>query len=349
MAGFSGVTVPAGMIPGSGGGTTPQVPTNLPPGANTDVDALFAALLELRWKDVSLPYVQLRTRLRQDLAIHKLTDRDGAYVEGTGRAPLEMTARLPLINGLTPSANEHWQKPLYPLTWRKLFQVCADKSTGTLQHPELGDLTCKLESMDTVHDGNVRGGVWVDIAWIETDDTVDQLAQALGTQSPLASLAAFANDLGVALTSVDPSIFPQPYEPPTSFQDLTTQVQAVFNVPTLLSKQYQGQIANIVWDCQNVIASAKQASQASSLNWPLLLSGYGMISAAYDVAATQLNSGQPIGSFALSKDMTLAQVANTIPAPVDQIMQLNPGYAGLSVIPLGSVVRYYAASSQRAA
>ncbi len=345
---FSGVVVPQGMIPGSGGGTTPTVPTNLPAGALADYSQLFAALLELTWKDVSLPYVRLQTRLRQDLAIHKLTDRDGAIIEGTGRAPLETTARLPLINGLTPSANEHWQKPLYPFTWRKLFEVCADKSTGTLQHPELGALTCKLETMDTVWDGNVQGGVWVDIAWLETDDTGDQVGQALGTQSPLAKLAAFANDLGVALTSVDPSIFPQPYEPPTSFQDLTTQVQAVFNIPTLLSKQYQGQIANIVWDCQNVIASAKQASQASSLNWPLLLSGYGMVSAAYDVAATQLNSGKPIGTYTIQKDMTLAQVANTIPAPVDQIMQLNPGYAGLTIIPAGSVVRYYAASTKRA-
>ena len=344
MASFSGVTIPEGMMPGGGGGTIASPPTNIPAGALADYSQLFAGLLELRWKDVSIPYTQLRTRLRQDLAIHKLTDRDGALVEGTGRAPLEITARLPLINGIKPSANEHWQLPLYPFTWRALFQVCSDKATGTLQHPELGDLTCKLETMDTVWDGNVAAGVFVDMAWIETDDTADQVNQSLqNNASPLANLAKFANDLGVAIASINPSIFPQPFEPPTSFHDLARSVQAVFNIPTLLSNQYAGQIASIQYDCKNTIAAAKQAGQASSLNWPLLLSSYGMLSASYDVQATQLNSGRPIGTTTIQKDMTLAQVANSIPAPVDQIMQLNPGYAGMVVIPKGSVIRFYAA------
>jgi hypothetical protein len=343
---FPGVTVPAGMTPGSA--SAPTVPTNLPAGAATDYNALFEALLELRWKDISLPYTRFVTRLRQDLAIHKLTDRDAAHVEGTGRAPLEFTARIPLLNGLIAAQSEHWQRPLYPFTWRKLFAACSDKSTGTLQHPELGDVTCKLVSMESVWDGNVRSGVWVDITWLETDDQSQWIENAINSASPLANVSAFAGDLDVAQASIDPSVYPQPYTPPTSFDDLANQVVAVFDIPTLLSKQYQGQIANIVYEAQRVIDSANQAEN-SSLNWPLILSGYGIISAAYDAAATQLNSGQPIGTYTVQKDSTLAQVAAVIPAPVDSIMQLNPNYAGLTIIPKDSVIRYYAAAYPSAA
>ena len=106
-----------------------------------DASQLFASLLEFRWRDVSFPTTEFTTELRQDLAIHKLVDRDGAFVEGTGRAPLQITARVACLNGLDAGPNEHWQRPLYPYTWRKLFEACADKSTGTLQHPELGPIT----------------------------------------------------------------------------------------------------------------------------------------------------------------------------------------------------------------
>lgn len=346
---FPGTTVPAGMVPGSGGGTPPTVPTNLPPGALTDYQQLFAALLELRWKDISLPFTNMRMRLRQDLVIHRLTDRDGAHIEGTGRAPIEFTARVPLLNGLVAAQNERWQRPLYPLTWRKLFAACADKSTGTLQHPELGDVTCKVESMETVWDGNVQSGVWVDMVWLETDDQSQWIDSALNTSSPLANVAAFAGDLDTAQASINPNVFPTPYTPPTDFSQLTNQITAVFDIPTLLSKQYQGQIANVIYQSQKVIQSAQQAGQNATLNWPLILSGYGAISAAYDVAATQLNSGRPIGTYTTQKDATLAQVAAMIPAPIDEVIQLNPGYAQLLVVPAGSQVRYYVASYPAAA
>lgn len=346
---FPGTTVPQGMLPGSGGGTTPPVPSNLPAGALADYQQLFASLLELRWKDISLPYVRLTERLRQGLAIHRLTDRDGAFIEGTGREPLEMTARVPLLNGLQAAASEHWQRPLYPFTWRKLTTAAADKSTGTLQHPERGDLTCKLVSMETVWDGNVQTGVWVDLVWLETDDTGDQVQNAINTTSPLANVAAFAGDLDTAQASINPSVYPNAYTPPTDFTQLTNQIVAVFDIPSLLSKQYQGQIANVVYQSQKVIQSAQAAPGNASLNWPLILSGYGAISAAFDAQATSLNTGRPIGTYTTQKDATLAQIAAMIPADLTSVVQLNPLYAQLVVVPAGSVVRYYAQSYPRAA
>jgi len=334
------------MTPGSA--QAPTVPTNLPPGALADYSQLFAALLEVRWKDVSIPFVSSRLRLRQDLAIHRLTDRDGAHIEGTGRAPIEFTYRIPLLNGLNEAPNEHWQRPLYPFTWRKLFAACADKSTGTLQHHELGNVTCKVESMETVWDGGVQSGVWVDLALLETDDQSQWIENAIGSASPLASVAAFAGDLDSAQASINPDVFPHPYEPPTDFSQLANQIVAVSDIPTLLSKQYQGQIANVIYEAQRVIQSAQQAD-SSALNWPLFLSSYGIISAAYDAASTNLNSGRPIGTYVTQKDATLAQIASMIPAPLDQVIQLNSNYAQLLIVPSGSTVRYYAQSVPAAA
>src|SRR5580700_9335962 len=136
----------------------------------TDSNALFAALLELRWKDISFPYASLRNRLRQDLVIHKFADRDGAHVEGLGRHPFEFTARVPMLNGLDAGPNEHWQRPLYPFVRDNLLRAALDKTSGILQHPELGPITCKLETLDWELKAEVRSGVWVDVTWLETDD-----------------------------------------------------------------------------------------------------------------------------------------------------------------------------------
>jgi hypothetical protein len=318
-----------------------NLPPDLPAAALTNYNDLFGALNELRWKDVSLPYTRFTQTFRQDLAIHKFADADGAHVEGTGRAPMEFTARVPLLNGILQAPNEHWQKPLYPFTWRKLVTVCSDKSSGTLNHPELGPITCKLESFETVWDGNVRSGVWVDIRWIETDDSGVDLEEALSAPSPLAALGAFASDLDLQMASLNPDIFPTPYVPQFSLTDLANSVRAVFDQYTLLQKSYAGRVANIIYEANQIEASANAAGNASCLNWPLLLAAEGIKSAAYDVQATQLNKARKIGLYTCPMDMTMGKVANAIGVDVMTLIQLNPGYVTTPVVPQNTVVRYY--------
>src|SRR5579875_375296 len=313
----------------------------IPANVSQNVNELFAGLLEFRWREVSFPVVEFSTVLRQDLAIHKFADRDGAHVEGTGRAPLQITARIPFLNGLDAGPNEHWQRPLYPYTWRKFFEACADKTSGTLQHPELGPLTCKVQDVQTRWTAAARSGVHVDVTWIESDDTGTDLEQALANPSPLANIQAAANDLDEQLTSVNPDVVPKPYVPPTSFGDLVNAIRGAVDQTTMLQKQFAGRIDNVLYEANALEFSLTAGSNANALNLPMVDACERAKSAAYDLKKTLLSKGKPIGFYTVQKDSTLAQIAASIPAPLGDVMQLNPGYIQSPVVPAGSVVRFY--------
>jgi hypothetical protein len=345
-----------GQAPGYGslGGNsatqaTQQAPTNAPAGSLKSYDLLFAALHPFSWKEVSLPYTNATAKLRQDLAPHKMTNRDGAYVEGTGRAPLEFTFRIPLLNGISPAPSEQWQKPLYPYTWRLLLNACMTGTTGTLVQPELGPITCKCQSFDTVWDGNVRSGVWCDLVLLETDESsVDALSQALETPSPAANVAAFAADLDQQVAQVSPAVsaaFAGSFQPQFSFGALAQFALAVTSLPTLLSAQYGGQLAAVVAQANQVSAAFNAQGSASCLNWPALESAQQLMSAAYDQQQVQQTSGKTVLFYTTPQDMTLGQVAGALGQDPTQVMLLNPGYVSSPVVPQGSQVRYYAPSS----
>lgn len=310
--------------------------------AAANYDSLFAGLLPLIWKDVDFPYTRLETDVRQDLAIHKFADRDGAHIEGTGRSPLQFTARIPMLNGLDAGINEHWQRPLYPFVRDNLLRAAVDKSSGVLQHPELGPITCKLESMRWVLDAGVRSGVWVDVVWLESDDTGVDLDQALANPSPLANAQASANDLEFHLSTIDPKLIPHPYVPPFGFDDLMNSIRGVVDTPTLLQKQYAGRIDNFIYECKALGASLDAA--ANALNWPMIQACERGKEACYDMKATLLTKGRPITFYLVLKDSTLSQVAAQIPAPIGQVIQLNPAYMASPLVSAGSVVRYYRAA-----
>lgn len=314
----------------------------IPAGASTDVNLLFETLLEFKWRAVSFPVVSFRSKFRQDLAIHKFADRDGAHVEGTGRAPIETSARIAFLNGLQRGITESWTRPLYPLTWRQFIEACADRTTGTLQHPELGALTCKLEVAEVGWDAHVRGGVYVDATWIETDDSTDSLQSALSRASPVAQAQSAAADLD-SLTTVSPTAPTLPVFS-ASFTDLVNAVRAVVDLETLLAKSTGGRVDNIIYNCQqlrNSIEGANPANQ-NALNWPIVDAIEQLQSAAYDLKATQLTKGRTIAIFPVPKDAILSQVAATIPAPLEDVMTLNPALIQQPVVPLGTLVRYYA-------
>ena len=332
----------------------------VPADANPDVSRIFEALLELRWREVPFPYTELTTELRQDLAIHKFADRDGAHIEGTGRSPLQITARVPLLVGIEAGPNEHWQRPLYPFTWRKLFEACADRRTGTLQHPELGELTCKLESMRTRWDANVRSGVYVDISWMESDDLGINLEQDLAQPSPLADVQAAAGDLDNYVLSLRPDqapTFPQsfsdlqqgqptgapqiPPKLPYTFSDLVHAIRGSIDQGTLLQRQFAGRIDNLLYQVQTILDSLQSPTNRSALNWPFIDAGERARAACYDLKRTLLAKGRPVGFYTVPRDATLAMIAANIPATISDVITLNPAYMSSPLITGGSVVRYY--------
>lgn len=307
-----------------------------------DSNALFASLLPMSWRGIHFPYVSTEIELRQDLAIHKVADKNGAHVEGTGRAPYQFTARIPFLNNLSRGAAEQWQSPLYPDAWQAFFDACSDRTSGTLGHPQLGPRNCKCETARTTLDANVRSGVYVSVTWIETDDGVVTTQTSTATTSPTASAQLACDDLDAQFASIDPAIVPQLPSLPFTFGSLIFAVRGAVDQTTLLQKQFFGRVDNIIYQAQALEDSLDRAVNASALNWPMLDAAERAKSACYDLKSTQLQKARPVGLFTVLKDSTLAQVSAMIGASIADLMILNPSFLGYPVVFKDSVVRYYA-------
>lgn len=361
-------------LPPSGTPLTPQQLAStqgnlgsIPQGVSTDINALFGALLDFQWKGVSFPALQFHLVLRQDLAIQKYVDRDGAYIEGTGRAPLEIGATIPFYNGLTRGPNEQWTSPLYPDAWKAFFAASTDKASGTLQHPELGPLTCKLQSARTVWDGGRRSGVIVEAVWLESDDTNIELAARLADKSPLASLSAWGADLDSGLSSFVPPSIPQLPQPTASFASFMAGIRGAFDSVTMFQRSFAGKLDSITMQA-NALETSIQAMQTSnaaisqsfnnlgstlsqrqppvSLYWPMLRACEGVKDSAREANAKLLASNRrPVSVYTTKKDATLSLLASVIPAVITDLMTLNRNLVAAPVIPAGTQVRYYATSA----
>lgn len=333
-----------GLFPGAPA-PTKSFSGNIPAGTPA-VGDLFAALKQFMWRDVPFPVTEFEEDLVQGQVVHKYVDRDGAYVESTGRLPLRITARVPFINYIRRGRNETWpEQQLYPLQWRKLSDACADRTSGFLQHPERGILICKCENQRTRWSADVRGGVFVNLAWIESDDTANDLQSALSSPSPAASVFAAAQGIDAALASVSPLVVPTPYVPPTSFTDLANAVRGVSDQATLLQKQSAGRIDNLIYQGQALKDSL--AGAANALNWPIVQMAEELIASAIVLKRQLLTqNARKILFHTATSDCSLAQIAVALKSPVGDIMTLNPGYVALGLVPQDAQVRYY---SQQAA
>jgi len=333
---MSGIdNLPSGTAPPGGS------PSGGPPtGSITD---LFAQLVEFQWRGIGFPVVETELEVRQDLVIHKWADRNGAYVEGTGRHPLQITARIPFLNTIYPGPSESWpQGVLYPNQWRLFLAACADNTSGTLQHPELGALTCKCEVSRTRWSGSVQGGVFVNVTWLESDDTgVDQLGHDLSQQSPIANLQAAGGDLDAQIASIDPSLVPMLPEFTASFASLVSAVIGVIDTVTILSYEYQGQIENILYQANELETALDLAENASPLNWPLYQNAEILKDAAYQQQQKALVSSLTVLTYTTPKDATLGEIAFNLGALVPDLILLNPSFVGTPVVPRGATIRYY--------
>lgn len=303
---------------------------------------LFSSLLEFSWRGFGAPVSEMTVEVRRDLVIHKFADRDGAHVEDTGRHPLQFTARIPFMLGIVPGPTESWgTTPLYPTQWRAFFAACTDSSkSGILQHPELGPFNCKLEHCKTVWSAMRRGGVDVEAQWIESDDSGDDLSIALSKPSPLAGLAQSAADIDAQIAQIMANsnvALPPVYVPPTPVSTTVASIGAATNTTSLLQHSSGGQAAVVIAQAKAVQASLG----GSSLTWSLNLSCDQAIENARNAQQTLLTQGKAVSLFTSVKDATLAQIAATIPADVDDLMRLNATLVQTPIVPCGTVVRFY--------
>jgi len=297
--------------------------------------SVFEQLLEFKWRHVSFPVSRFSTAIHQDHVQHKWPDRDGAHVEGTGRAPTQIRATALFRNGIAPGKAEKWGV-LYPTGFREFLVACADRTSGTLQHPELGNITCKVETCDVQWDSGRRDGVDVDVSWIESNDTTQDLAEALAQTSPIATTLQFAADLDEQIIQINPAL-KSTTEP--SFLDSVRELQGVFDQATLLAKKTVGQIDRVLYRIDSLQSSILGIKDATT--WPAIQSIERLRASLFGVKKTLLVATKDIRFYIARDNTTFSMLATTLQAKVQDLINLNPSLTNSVSIPRGTPVRYY--------
>jgi hypothetical protein len=348
MSGFTPTAPPAsGQVGGAG-------TTGAAAGAQNlgSVNDLFDKLLEFKWNGVSVPVEDFDLEIRQDLVIHRYADRNGAYVEGTGRHPVQITARIPFLNTIYPGQQESWPPgALYPQQWRLFVQACLDPTSGTLQHPELGPLNCKIDLARTTWNGKVRSGVIVQATWVESDDTqASQLESDLLSVSPIGIMQESSSDMDANVATLQAAVTAQQNPLPPleySFSDLANIITGVLDYPSLVEMEFEGGLDNVIFQCNQIREAIDlDSSVIGPMAWPLINEAEQMKDSAYNLALQPSITGtRPILSTPLSKDATAAQAAYLVGANIDDFIILNAQLLSLTVIPSGTPVQYYASAA----
>lgn len=335
--------------------------------AAASFQSVFVSDLETKWKDVPIPTASFRLRLRQDLAEHKYSEKDGAEMEPTGRAPIEFQARVPFLNSINTAANESWPAgSLYPGHLQRFLSVCAERAKGILQHPFLGDITCVLHEVDVEWTAATQDGVWANVSWIETFDDTNSTAAILLQVSPISQAIGAAQDLDSLISSVQPPLPQTPTFAP-NFADTMRSIQGLFDTATFLSQRVSGTIVQTQYRCQAILDAVNRASISTNtqglpstpnnnaaiqsvMNGPTRSAVDRLRIACANLAKLLATSGRPIGLYVTGAPSTLPMVAEDIaqvsigglvPNMTDLFLLNGPAVVAQCVLPQGTTIRYY--------
>ncbi len=185
-------------------------------------------MLPLTWRGIEAPCQQNDISVQQRNVEHKQYGVKASHVENTGRDSARFSFRVMFRSGIQGYGG------LYPDKFTKFFDACLDGSVGKMQHPEFGELDCKVDNFKVNYDPNRRDGVDIDVTWIETNEGAYVLEQ-----SYLLSEAVYA---AAALADVDVEI--PPYDD-GSGMSLSESLKAIQGAQLLAQLEVSALLASV--------------------------------------------------------------------------------------------------------
>lgn len=296
----------------------------------------FDQLLPCKWRDIEFPIRSVDFSFEQDLVEHKYYGIDGARVEATGRGPMHITVVVPLTNGIVPGKNEKWGV-LYPDAFRTLARACADRKVGVFQHPEFDEITCRVKSFSTKHDGDQRDGVDVTITFVETVIDNDTSEVAIG-DSPVADAELAALDLDASDADLL-ALVPDRYELPYTLTDFVNSLTAISDQFSIQTSLALGKIDGAVYHLKRLETSVSAAGNAKT--WPVI-DAINKARSAVQWVKEHPPAGLPVLTWTVGEDISLAALIGEIPgARLADVIKLNPGIMKNAIVRKNTRVRYH--------
>lgn len=297
------------------------------------IEDVLAKMPRATWRGQQIHPLSMSFGFEQDQIVHEYPDRDSGFVEATGRKVATYSFSLLFDNGNSLAIEEQ-----YPKAWREFVGAMADRSRGTLGHPELGPVKAKPKSVNTSWDPSRRSGVVVEATFIETSDQEDELS-ALLAQSASYSATFEAGFLDGAI----PDVTPAPDVPSTLTPSLLQSLKQVTGA-IAQAKASVGNVAALVESYANAIDDL--AEQINDLNnpayAPILESLRRLFSAVIDLGQAVKQVARPVTLVVVKRDAPIAAVASGFGNSVEEFLALNPAAATRTSLPAGEPVFVYA-------
>lgn len=318
---------------------------------------VLATLQECSFRGVSFPIVSIKEGFSHDTPQHKSVDRDGAFVENTGRNPFGFAIVAPFYaQTLSRGKNETWDD-LYPSRFEALRTACMDRTTGDFVHPLYGTFKVKVTEWESTLNADERGGQVVALSLVETrDDGVDP-AFVASTRSRARSTAI---DLDSQLATLSPS--PQTFtssDTESSFSGVVDSLTNVMSTSQLHASQSLAKLDRTIARLDKVAstldraASVLSTNQSTGITTTLGLLGPGsariwtncqvLKACLIDIRRTiTTNSTRTTSVFIVDRPVMLPTLAARLSTTGVELEALNPGMRRDRMrIMQGTAVKYY--------
>mgnify|MGYP001015545955 FL=1 len=297
---------------------------------------LLSRLLEFKWKDIAFPIESMEVELGHKLPGHEAWMRNGVDHEDTGRDSLRFTAEIPFYNTIFPGESESWSI-LYPNQYRLFLNAAAIGGEGTLQHPELGPIQCKLKSCKTKYDGNKRGGCMVSAEWVETIDLSAEQNLTIGDTSPVAEVRLAAASLDIQYPNVR-DLVPKMPKHITSLIDVMNAFSAIGDQVQLFAGRQAGMLDTLDYAGKRLLRSMTLLDDVEKIGQKRV--AIQMRQGVYDLKRDLKNKGGKVVTYRVPGRTTLAGLAQSLQVDMGAIVELNPRIVAKPVVYENTVVRY---------
>jgi hypothetical protein len=309
--------------------------------------AIIKELPPLKWRGLLAPlYDVLPFKWKNRLAPRPYPYVDVEAHDPTGRDSIPMSARLYFIN--TVVAEYQGLGRLFPDYWETWRDQLLDGDAGDLEHPALGLLRARVDTVSGVVETKVQSGIIVEVSWIETNEdpaTLTALGNIPADPARLAdetdtNAAAFGvtvapGRLPVMFTSMYGISFPNGFVQPTLAGLFDAIRGDVFSVTLTAGSM----LLSLMGDVAAMVSALVALDDVTA--WPAIASAKAFWNALYTMQVNIARAARKTATEVVGKQTTLVAFAAAHNNSVTEIMALNASALRASYVERGTSLSYY--------
>jgi len=282
-------------------------------------------LPQLKWRGLAAPCESATYSGSHSQAERRYPYIDAAGHDWTGRDPYQFAhVRLHFLNTIKPG---DW----YPAQWNSFREALENGDSGALEHPDLGTVRARVVSWEVALTAQNRGGIVVDVSFVETVDNLDERVVYLGPDVTPTAVAEAADD-AMATLGV-------PYPDGTGSTSLLDGIKSIEGQLFSATLSVKGAINQMVGTVEGLIKTV------NAINDHVAYLLYGHLitlwNALQQMGKSVVETQRATAVFRVVNDTTIDALGRELGNTVQELIGLNLSLVNRPNVPPGTNVRYY--------